>query len=47
MICLEDMNIIHRIHSLPCSHTFHESCIELWARYDRTCPLRRQPFAVS
>ncbi|XP_067939296.1 E3 ubiquitin-protein ligase AMFR-like [Watersipora subatra] len=46
-ICLEVMTIVHRAHRLPCGHTFHERCIQMWARYDTTCPLCRRPFEVT
>jgi hypothetical protein len=39
-ICIEDFSIGDRLRQLPCSHTFHASCVDAWLREKATCPLR-------
>ena len=37
-ICLEEMDIGHRIAALECMHTYHPECIDEWFSYNRICP---------
>jgi len=55
-ICLVDFEIGEELKELPCQHVFHTSCIDLWLRRHRSCPLRcpdmsrigyRRPFVNS
>lgn len=44
-ICQENMLITQNIMTLRvCSHKFHTTCIEPWARVSNTCPLCRKVF---
>lgn len=37
-VCLEDLSSGMEFNKLPCSHTFHSSCIDQWLRRNRSCP---------
>jgi len=39
-ICMEEIN--ENVYDLPCSHIFHERCLELWAEKNYDCPYCRQ-----
>ncbi|KAL1192796.1 E3 ubiquitin-protein ligase SIS3 [Cardamine amara subsp. amara] len=42
-ICLEELLVGQReIMKLHCSHIFHEDCIIMWMRHNRSCPICRQ-----
>ncbi|XP_019163042.1 PREDICTED: probable E3 ubiquitin-protein ligase RHY1A [Ipomoea nil] len=40
-ICWEEFSVGVNIMPLPCSHTFHHSCIATWLEKQATCPLCR------
>ncbi|XP_019163041.1 PREDICTED: E3 ubiquitin-protein ligase RNF12-B-like [Ipomoea nil] len=40
-ICWEEFSVGVNITPLPCSHTFHHSCIVTWLEKQATCPLCR------
>ena len=40
-ICMDQLTEIDEILDLPCSHSFHESCISQWLRHHQTCPACR------
>ena len=42
-ICLQAITQDNFIHSLPCSHCFHFSCIVRWLTQKSSCPLCRHP----
>ncbi|KAK8804389.1 hypothetical protein WA588_004603 [Blastocystis sp. NMH] len=41
-ICLKSYAASDALLDLPCSHSFHQSCVLKWMEIDRTCPLCRQ-----
>jgi len=38
-VCLEDFADGERIRTLPCDHTFHAPCIDMWLGQNRACPI--------
>lgn len=38
-ICLHEWTDGHELKTLPCSHTFHNSCINRWLLEKKTCPI--------
>lgn len=40
-ICLEEYAPLDLL-LLPCSHLFHEACLEIWLRNHQTCPICRR-----
>ena len=44
--CLEDMVPNDNICKLPCSHAFHELCIEKWLNEKQICPYKCQTPAI-
>ena len=38
-ICHEEDSVVR--HTLPCNHTFHLHCIDIWLSKKRTCPICR------
>ena len=40
-ICLCDFEAGDMLRQLPCSHEFHQPCIDSWMERHRTCPLCR------
>ncbi|XP_050207817.1 E3 ubiquitin-protein ligase RHA2B-like [Mercurialis annua] len=40
-ICFEAMAVGSEAHSLPCSHSYHYTCIHQWLSHHDTCPLCR------
>jgi hypothetical protein len=42
-ICLEEVIRGQAVY-LPCTHQFHNDCINRWLRRQRTCPVCRGPF---
>ena len=41
-ICLEKYKLNDKIISLPCSHSFHKDCLNLWLKKNNTCPQCRE-----
>jgi hypothetical protein len=37
-ICHETVQIGDDVRKLPCDHTFHQSCIDVWVLQHATCP---------
>lgn len=37
--CMEDFSAGDSVSALPCSHSFHASCVLLWLRREQRCPL--------
>ncbi|EEA07693.1 zinc finger, C3HC4 type domain-containing protein [Cryptosporidium muris RN66] len=42
IICLTDFSCSDLIRCLPCNHSFHESCIDVWLLRSAVCPLCQQ-----
>lgn len=42
VICHESLNIGDEVRRLPCTHVFHQACIDRWLRVKTTCPLDNQ-----
>lgn len=42
-ICLEDLKPGEIVRTIPCSHPFHQICIDPWLRLHRECPLCKRP----
>ncbi|KAL2864235.1 uncharacterized protein BJX67DRAFT_224649 [Aspergillus lucknowensis] len=43
-ICLDPVRADDLVHSLPCYHIFHDSCLEYWYLYNNNnCPLCQGP----
>jgi len=40
-ICLTDYEINDRLRDLPCSHDFHQDCIDIWFKNSDKCPICR------
>eukprot|EP00928_Gymnodinium_smaydae_P075950 TRINITY_DN5897_c0_g2_i1.p1 TRINITY_DN5897_c0_g2~~TRINITY_DN5897_c0_g2_i1.p1 ORF type:complete len:281 (-),score=31.91 TRINITY_DN5897_c0_g2_i1:240-1082(-) len=38
-ICIQDLQPGDSVRRLPCSHTFHKSCVDLWLLRRAECPL--------
>ncbi len=45
-VCLEPMDS-GGAKRLPCSHCFHQACLEEWVRHRRLCPICRAPVRVD
>jgi len=43
-ICLEDIQSHSDMATLPCSHIFHERCLNNWSLRQRKCPICRKEF---
>jgi E3 ubiquitin-protein ligase RNF115/126 len=42
-ICMCDINIDEEVCDLPCTHTFHNECIQPWLKnYNYKCPVCRK-----
>lgn len=41
-ICLENYEIDELLTTLPCTHSFHKRCLEVWLRSHANCPICRQ-----
>ncbi|KAE8707363.1 putative Calcineurin-like metallo-phosphoesterase superfamily protein [Hibiscus syriacus] len=41
VICLEEIEVGSTASRMPCSHTFHDHCIEKWPKESYYCPLCR------
>jgi hypothetical protein len=33
--------------TLSCNHIFHNSCIDIWKKYNSSCPMCREPFNIK
>ncbi|GBN61593.1 hypothetical protein AVEN_128952-1 [Araneus ventricosus] len=42
-ICLGTVLRLGQTKSLPCSHEFHQSCVDRWLNNKRSCPMCRAP----
>lgn len=38
VICLDDVEVGHRVRVLPCGHLYHSQCIRMWLRRKNSCP---------
>lgn len=38
VICLDDIEVGHRVRILPCRHLYHSQCIRMWLRRKNACP---------
>jgi hypothetical protein len=41
-ICLSDFEAGEKLRLLPCSHRFHQTCVDEWLRVNASCPTCRQ-----
>ncbi|XVE91446.1 hypothetical protein REPUB_Repub01dG0010600 [Reevesia pubescens] len=41
MICLDQLTVKSDAFQMPCSHTFHDNCIETWLKQSHYCPICR------
>ncbi|XP_021293354.1 E3 ubiquitin-protein ligase At4g11680-like [Herrania umbratica] len=41
VICLEELEVGSDASQMPCSHTFHENCIQKWLKQSHCCPICR------
>ena len=41
-ICLNDFEAEDELRMLPCSHAFHEGCVDEWLQVNATCPSCRR-----
>lgn len=39
MICLADFELGQKCRKLPCSHVFHQNCVDEWLRRCTDCPI--------
>ncbi|CAJ0864503.1 15281_t:CDS:10, partial [Entrophospora sp. SA101] len=46
-ICLTEYEVNERLRSLPCSHDFHQSCIDTWLKNSDKCPICRRGLSES
>ena len=46
-ICLEEYQIGDWKKSLPCFHSFHVNCIDVWLGLNGICPICKTPVVVS
>eukprot|EP00753_Platysulcus_tardus_P019292 PLAT7091.5.p2 GENE.PLAT7091.5~~PLAT7091.5.p2 ORF type:complete len:159 (+),score=47.69 PLAT7091.5:249-725(+) len=46
-ICLDDFAAGVRVYALPCSHVFHEDCLDTWFREHSDCPLCKRDYNRS
>ena len=44
VICLEEMKNGDKLSIIPCSHMYHSSCLEKWAKKKKVCPLCDKSF---
>ena len=42
VICAEPYKIRQNLRTLPCKHTFHRICADMWLYKDGTCPVCRK-----
>lgn len=41
IICLEGLEVGSDASRMPCSHTFHDHCVEKWLKQSHCCPICR------
>ena len=47
-VCLGEVKPKEMVQQLPaCAHLFHQGCIDVWLRSQRTCPVCRTPVNVA
>ncbi|KRW99669.1 hypothetical protein PPERSA_03470 [Pseudocohnilembus persalinus] len=42
LICQDDFQNLEKIRNLPCSHRFHEKCVDEWLSRNAVCPICRK-----
>ena len=47
VICLDDFESGQVIRQLPCNHSFHSDCVDIWLRKNATCPNCRAPILAK
>merc|ERR1719506_3275565 len=40
-VCMDSFAAGHRVHQLPCGHSFHIGCVDRWLRMHNSCPTCR------
>merc|ERR1712129_445976 len=43
VICIQDLVDGDEVRTMPCGHTFHRECMDVWLQRSRFCPLCRRP----
>lgn len=46
-ICISDYNVGDELRVLPCNHTFHTSCVDIWLKQSKACPMCKQDIVPS